>query len=127
MTLITHHYTMLNHSLAVRLSTRIDGLFWLITLIVPAPAIPAKSNAQVSVMLFSVLHGFRIVDYDEPRMVVEYEARIMRVTKGGFFGQNEIKGLALPKDVLEKIYYKNAMRIYPGVRQSLQQLGYSVE
>ena len=47
--------------------------------------------------------------------------------KGGFFSQNEIKGLALPKDVLEKIYYKNAMRIYPRVKQNLQQLGYSVE
>lgn len=35
--------------------------------------------------------------------------------------------LALPRDVLEKIYYKNAMRIYPHVKESLVSFGYNVE
>lgn len=46
---------------------------------------------------------------------------------GSFFEEKEIKGLALPKEVLEKIYYKNAARIYPRVKEQLQKLGYSVE
>jgi len=28
-----------------------------------------------------------------------------------------IKGLDLPKEVLEKIYYKNALRLYPGLKE----------
>lgn len=47
--------------------------------------------------------------------------------KGGFFGGPEIEGLDLPKDVLEKIYYKNAMRLYPNVKENLGTLGYKVE
>jgi len=39
----------------------------------------------------------------------------------------KLKGLALPRDVLENIYYKNAARIYPGVAEGLRKLGYSVE
>jgi len=46
---------------------------------------------------------------------------------GGFFGGPEIEGLELPKDVLEKIYYKNAMRLYPHVKESLIDLGHKVE
>jgi predicted TIM-barrel fold metal-dependent hydrolase len=34
---------------------------------------------------------------------------------GGFFGDSPTKGLNLPEDVLEKIYYKNAMKVYPGL------------
>ncbi len=44
--------------------------------------------------------------------------------EGGFFGGPQIKGLELPEDVLEKIYYKNAMRLYPQVKESLVELGY---
>jgi predicted TIM-barrel fold metal-dependent hydrolase len=47
--------------------------------------------------------------------------------KGGFFEGPDIEGLELPKDVLEKIYYKNAMRLYPQVKESLISLGYKVE
>jgi uncharacterized protein len=46
---------------------------------------------------------------------------------GGFFDQKETQGLALPREVLEKIYYKNAMRIYPHVKESMIKLGYDVE
>ena len=49
------------------------------------------------------------------------------LVEGGFFGMNESRGLALPRDVLEKIYYRNAARIYPRVRQQLTQLGYAVD
>lgn len=46
---------------------------------------------------------------------------------GGFFGRRKLKGLDLPRDVLEKIYFKNAMRIYPRVKETLTKLGYTVE
>jgi hypothetical protein len=48
------------------------------------------------------------------------------VIQGGFFGAIETKGLALPQDVLEKIYFRNAMRIYPRVGEVLVKLGYEV-
>jgi predicted TIM-barrel fold metal-dependent hydrolase len=38
-----------------------------------------------------------------------------------------IQGLSLPEDVLEKIYYKNAMKLYPRVKEVLMSLGYDVE
>jgi len=34
--------------------------------------------------------------------------------------------VALPTDVLEKIYWRNAARIYPRVEEQLQKLGYTV-
>ena len=50
----------------------------------------------------------------------------------GFFpppgeGRKEMKGLALPMDVLEKIYYKNAVRLYPRVKGVLESMGYTVQ
>jgi len=47
-----------------------------------------------------------------------------KAVKGGFFGGTETKGLALPADVLEKIYYRNAARLYPRVKDVLRGLGY---
>jgi predicted TIM-barrel fold metal-dependent hydrolase len=47
--------------------------------------------------------------------------------KGGFFGGPDIKGLDLPREVLEKIYYRNAMRLYPLVKESLVKLGHKVQ
>ncbi len=47
-----------------------------------------------------------------------------RMIKGGFFSGPETRGLALPVDVLEKIYYKNAARLYPRVRGVLKDSGY---
>jgi predicted TIM-barrel fold metal-dependent hydrolase len=49
------------------------------------------------------------------------------IIRGGFFGETETKGLALPEDVLKKIYYQNAARLYPRVKDVLIQLGYTVE
>ena len=48
------------------------------------------------------------------------------MVKGGFFGGPETQGLELPREVLEKIYYKNAMRLYPHVKESLADLGFKV-
>lgn len=48
------------------------------------------------------------------------------MVEGGFFGQDQIQGLALPRDVLAKIYYQNAGRIYPGVKGQLAELGYEL-
>ncbi len=49
------------------------------------------------------------------------------MVKGEFFGRTEMKGLSLPREVLEKIYYRNAIRIYPRVKQTMIKLGYQVE
>jgi len=42
----------------------------------------------------------------------------------GIKDEYKMRGLALPQDVLEKIYFRNAMRIYPHVADVLKQLGY---
>ena len=39
----------------------------------------------------------------------------------------KIQGIALPEDVLEKIYFRNAMKIYPRVKETLKKLGYNVD
>ena len=49
-----------------------------------------------------------------------------RVVRGGFFGETPTKGLALPEEVLKKIYYQNAARLYPRVKDVLIRLGYTV-
>jgi predicted TIM-barrel fold metal-dependent hydrolase len=55
--------------------------------------------------------AFRILETDQ-------------TVEGSFFSNKPIKGLNLPKEVLEKIYYKNAMRIYPKVACSMHALNY---
>jgi len=50
-----------------------------------------------------------------------------QIIRGGFFGETQTKGLALPEDVLKKIYYLNAARLYPRVKDVLIQRGYSIE
>lgn len=42
----------------------------------------------------------------------------------GIEDEHTMRGLALPQDVLEKIYFRNAMRIYPHLTETLTQLGY---
>ncbi|MCX7825413.1 MAG: amidohydrolase [Verrucomicrobiae bacterium] len=42
----------------------------------------------------------------------------------GIKDEHKMRGLALPLDVLEKIYFRNAMRIYPHIADTLKQLGY---
>jgi predicted TIM-barrel fold metal-dependent hydrolase len=51
------------------------------------------------------------------------------IIPAGFYGapgegRKAVKGLALPMDVLEAIYFKNAVRLYPGVGDTLNDMGY---
>lgn len=46
------------------------------------------------------------------------------VEGGGFFSDRSAEGLDLPREVLEKIYYRNAAKIYPRVSEALEGLGY---
>lgn len=47
-----------------------------------------------------------------------------RELPSGIQDEQKMRGLALPLEVLEKIYFRNAMRIYPHVSDVLKQLGY---
>ncbi|MFC1791093.1 amidohydrolase family protein [Gemmatimonadota bacterium] len=49
------------------------------------------------------------------------------VVNGGFFGNTPTQGLALPQDVLEKIYFRNAIRIYPGAVEALRSQGFEIQ
>ena len=68
------------------------------------------------------------MDKEESSLRAEQYMRAFRIletadtVKGGFFGGPEIQGLELPEEVLEKIYYKNAMSLYPQVKESMQKL-----
>ena len=42
-----------------------------------------------------------------------------QVVPSGFFGNNPTQGLHLPREVLEKIYYKNALKLYPGLKAAM--------
>jgi predicted TIM-barrel fold metal-dependent hydrolase len=42
----------------------------------------------------------------------------------GIKDEHKLRGLSLPSNVLEKIYFRNAMRVYPHVAEALTQLGY---
>jgi predicted TIM-barrel fold metal-dependent hydrolase len=50
-----------------------------------------------------------------------------KIIEGGFFSDTKTQGLALPEDVLKKIYYQNAARLYPRVKETLTQLGYIID
>lgn len=61
--------------------------------------------------------------YNRSFMILETD----QLVEGSFFGDEPTKGLNLPKDVLEKIYYKNALKIYPGLKDNMKALGYKVD
>ena len=42
-----------------------------------------------------------------------------QVVSSGYFGNNPTKGLDLPREVLEKVYYKNALKLYPGLKEAM--------
>ena len=42
-----------------------------------------------------------------------------QTVNGGYFGNKPIKGLDLPREVLEKVYYKNAVKLYPGLKNAM--------
>jgi hypothetical protein len=61
---------------------------------------------------------------------VERYARTFRIletdqmVEGGFFSMNPVIGLNLPREVLERIYYRNALEIYPGLESRMKDLEY---
>ncbi len=65
----------------------------------------------------------RTEQYIRTFKILETDERV----EGGFFSMNPTQGLLLPRDVLEKIYYQNAARIYPHVKEQLLELGYDVQ
>lgn len=73
-----------------------------------------KNNEELPEYIKRYSRTFRILETDE-------------VIEGGFFGMNPVKGLNLPKDILVKIYYKNALNIYPGLIKQMNELGYVVQ
>jgi len=72
-------------------------------------------------------------DEEETQTTAEAYNRCFRIletdqtVEGGFFGHRPIRGLNLPREVLEKIYYRNAIRLYPHLRAAMTGLGYTVE
>lgn len=70
-----------------------------------------RSESQIPAYIERYLRTFRILETDE-------------MVEGGFFGMNPVRGLNLPKEVLEKIYYKNALKLYPGLAENMIELGY---
>ncbi|MBN2129431.1 MAG: amidohydrolase family protein [Sedimentisphaerales bacterium] len=83
-----------------------------------------------------ILFGTDIGRWDNPARTEGYAQQYWRAFRiletdetvpGGFFSRNEIRGLALPREVLAKIYYQNAMKTYPRVKDQLNKLGYAVE
>ena len=47
-----------------------------------------------------------------------------KICTGFFSEKNEYRGLALPVDVLEKIYFRNAIKVYPRIQVVLENMGY---
>jgi hypothetical protein len=64
-----------------------------------------------------------INEYSRTMCILETD----EVIEKGFWAHNGNIGLNLPREVLEKIYYKNALRIYPGLADKMHQLGYKTK
>lgn len=64
-----------------------------------------QADEETQNRALAYMHCFRILESDE-------------LVEGSFFGSEPIKGLNLPREVLEKIYYKNALNLYPGLSGS---------
>ena len=80
-----------------------------------------------------VVYGSDISSIKRAEEIPAYADRYMRtfriletdqMVEGGFFGMNPVKGMSLPRKVLENIYYKNALRLYPGLKKRMSELGY---
>jgi len=72
-----------------------------------------KTDEETANQVQSYFQAFQILETDQ-------------LVKGSFFGDQVIEGLSLPRNVLEKIYFRNAMKIYPGVRDAMIKLGYKI-
>lgn len=72
-----------------------------------------SDNTEIPEYIERYNRTFRILETDE-------------LVEGGFFGMNPTYGLDLPREVLEKIYFRNAARIYPGLYDRMKELGYQI-
>ena len=45
-----------------------------------------------------------------------------QIVNGSFFGDETTKGLDLPREVLEKVYYKNAQKLYPYLKEAMEKV-----
>jgi len=59
-----------------------------------------ESNADLYANLFAILETTQVINFQ-------------------FFGNRPIQGLDLSREVLEKIYYRNALKLYPGLREAM--------
>lgn len=82
-----------------------------------------------------ILYGTDISRIEDSSRIPNYVQRYFKTfqiletdmeVEGGFFGSNTIKGLNLPREVLEKIYYRNTINIYSGIRERMRILGYKI-
>jgi hypothetical protein len=72
-------------------------------------------NSEISGLAAGYARSFQILETND-------------LVKGGIWNENKatVTGLNLPKEVLENIYYKNALKIYPGLAKRMINLGYSI-
>jgi len=79
-----------------------------------------------------ILFGTDIVGYNESAILnnINRYARSFQIletedlVESGFFGSKPTRGLNLPEEALENIYYRNAMKLYPGLSERMISLGY---
>ena len=69
--------------------------------------------------------GGRVADNEIDRLADRYVNTFAiletdQTVMGSFFDNKPIQGLNLPKEVLEKIYYKNALKLYPGLKEAMK-------
>ncbi len=103
---------------------------------------PSRDNLRAFMIEWSdrILFGTDAGNWTDAKQNVRYPSRYFRCFallesdkmvprgKGGYWGSKEdLRGLNLPREVLEKIYYKNAMRVYPRVKEQMEKLGYDVD
>ncbi|MGQ9620707.1 MAG: amidohydrolase family protein [Bacteroidales bacterium] len=74
-----------------------------------------------------ILFGTDIGSATEVTSNISRYTRLFQFYETDVVRYNSVSGLDLPKEALENIYYKNAMKIYPHVKESLKGLGYKIE
>jgi hypothetical protein len=78
-----------------------------------------------------ILYGTDIGRLDDESAIPDFAEKYSRtfqiletdqMVEGGFFGKSPVKGLNLPEEVLKKIYFENALKIYPGLAAGMASL-----
>lgn len=68
-----------------------------------------QNESDIPDFIERYVRTFRILETDQ-------------MVEGGFFSMNPVMGLNLPEEVLGKIYYRNALKIYPGLEKRMDSL-----